>query len=111
MCLECVSKWTVKIITEKGYNVTLDPTIKTSYGQAVAGKITTKDNSKYSKYEYYLTNFKIENMFQCKVNIGIDPNENKHLYEVNKIKKPVVYQKQVWIGQLAFLQIMYHNQT
>ena len=34
-------------------------------------------------------------MFQCKVNIGIDSNENKHLYEVNKIKKPVVYQKQV----------------
>lgn len=48
----------------------------------------TKDNSKYSKWEYYLTNFKIgENTFQCKVNIGIDSNGNKHLYEINDIKK------------------------
>lgn len=48
----------------------------------------TKDNSKYSKWEYYLTNFKIgKNMFQCKVNVGIDSNGNKHLYEVNEIKK------------------------
>lgn len=48
----------------------------------------TKDNSKYSRWEYYLTNFKIgENTFQGKVNIGIDSNGNKHLYEVNEIKK------------------------
>lgn len=33
-----------KIIAEKDYNVTLDPTIKTSYGQTVAGRITTNDN-------------------------------------------------------------------
>ena len=66
----------------------MNPTIKTSHGQAGVGKITTKDNSKYSKCEYYLTNFKIEkNMFQRKVNIGIDPNENKHLYDITKIKR------------------------
>lgn len=39
-----VEKIIEKIITEKDYNVTLDPTIKTSYGQTVAGKITTNDN-------------------------------------------------------------------
>ena len=48
----------------------------------------SKDNSKYKNWEYYRTIFKINNeMFEGLVNIGIDSKGNKHLYEVNNIKK------------------------
>lgn len=47
----------------------------------------TKDNSKYSNWEYYQFNFKInDKTFSGLVNIGIDKNGNKHFYEVNNIQ-------------------------
>lgn len=48
--------------------------------------LPTKDNSKYSNWEYYQFDFKInDKTFSGLVNIGIDKNGNKHFYEVNNI--------------------------
>ena len=50
--------------------------------------LPTKENTKYSKWEYYKINFKINNQtFTEKVNIGVDADGKKHFYEVNNIKK------------------------
>ena len=47
-----------------------------------------KENATYDNYEYYKFNFKLNNqMFEGLLNIGIDKDNNKHFYEVNKIKK------------------------
>lgn len=48
----------------------------------------SKDNSKYSKWEYYKFNFKLNGQeFSGVVNIGVDSAGNKHFYEINNIKK------------------------
>jgi hypothetical protein len=56
--------------------------------EKVDSSLPIKDNSKYGKWEYYKIQFKLGNeTFEGLVNIGIDSNNNKHLYEVNNIKK------------------------
>ena len=48
----------------------------------------SKENSRYSNWEYYKFNFKLnEQEFSGIVNIGIDSTGNKHFYEINNIKK------------------------
>lgn len=56
--------------------------------QKVDSSLPSKENSKYSNWEYYKFDFNLngEN-FEGLVNIGIDSNNNKHFYEVNNIKK------------------------
>ena len=50
--------------------------------------LPSKDNSKYKKWEYYKFKFKLDGtMFEGTINIGIDSNDNKHFYEINKIKE------------------------
>ena len=54
----------------------------------VQSSSASKENSKYKTWEYYQFNFKLDNQyFTGVVNIGVDSNNNKHFYEVNKIKK------------------------
>lgn len=48
----------------------------------------SKENSKYSNWEYYKFNFKLNGQeFSGIVNVGIDSAGNKHFYEINNIKK------------------------
>lgn len=50
--------------------------------------LPSKDNSKYKKWEYYKFKFELDGkIFEGTINIGIDSNENKHFYEINKIKE------------------------
>ena len=58
----------------------------------VAKKISeseaSKENSKYSKWEYYEFDFNIDGKdFTGVVNIGVDGEGNKHFYEINKIQQ------------------------
>ena len=56
--------------------------------EKINSALPTKSNTKYPNWEYYKIQFKLGNKtFEGKVNIGIDNNGNKHLYEVNNIKK------------------------
>lgn len=44
-----------------------------------------KSNSKYKNWEYYKVKFEINGkMFEGLINIGLDSNNNKHFYEINK---------------------------
>lgn len=46
----------------------------------------TKENSKYRSWEYYKFKFELDGKaFEGTINIGIDKNDNKHFYEINKI--------------------------
>ena len=48
----------------------------------------TKDSSKYPEYEYYGFNFKLSDQwFSGILNIGVDSNGQRHLYEINKIRQ------------------------
>ena len=47
-----------------------------------------KSNSKYKNWEYYKVKFEINGkMFEGLINIGLDSNNNKHFYEINKIRE------------------------
>ena len=92
----------------------LTPELKNALkiSEKIQDSLPTKDTSKYENWEYYKFNFKLDGQnFSGVVNIGIDSRGNKHFYEINKIKKPVVYRKQVRIILLVFLKIIYHNLT
>lgn len=50
--------------------------------------LPTKNNSKYKNWEYYKFDFELGGkMFEGTINIGIDSNQNKHFYEINKIRE------------------------
>lgn len=50
--------------------------------------LPTKNDSKYKNWEYYTVNFELGGkMFEGTINIGIDSNQNKHFYEINKIRE------------------------
>lgn len=52
--------------------------------------LPSKENSKYSSWEYYKFNFELSGKtFEGVINIGIDSQGNKHFYEINKIKETV----------------------
>lgn len=56
--------------------------------QKVGNYKANKPNAKYKSWEYYKFNFLINNKsFEGLINIGIDSNDNKHFYEINKIKR------------------------
>lgn len=48
----------------------------------------SKSDSKYKNWEYYKVKFEINGkMFEGLINIGLDSNNNKHFYEINKIRE------------------------
>lgn len=52
--------------------------------------LPSKENSKYSSWEYYKFKFELSGKtFEGVINIGIDSQGNKHFYEINKIKETV----------------------
>jgi len=72
----------------------------------------TKTNTKYPKWEYYNIQFKLDNQtFEGLVNIGIDSNNNKHLYEVNNIKKTSGISETSPNRPTGFVKIIYHKLT
>lgn len=76
-----------RYFTEK---MKLSPELKNvlAISEKISESLPTKESTKYSKWEYYKINFKInDQIFTGKVNIGIDTGGKKHFYEVNNIKK------------------------
>lgn len=80
--------------------------------EKINSALPIKSNTKYPNWEYYKIRFQLGNQtFEGKVNIGVDNDGNKHLYEVNNIKKTAVYRKLVRIVLLVFLKTIYNNLT
>lgn len=76
-----------RYFTEK---MKLSPELKNvlAISEKISESLPTKESTKYSKWEYYKINFKInDQIFTGKVNIGVDTGGRKHFYEVNNIKK------------------------
>lgn len=76
-----------RYFTEK---MKLSPELKNvlAISEKISESLPTKESTKYSKWEYYKINFKInDQFFTGKVNIGVDTGGRKHFYEVNNIKK------------------------
>lgn len=78
-------KQQTKYINEK---MQLTPELKNvlEVAEKVDQSNPTKDTSKYPNWEYYKFEFELGGKtFEGLINIGIDKNNNKHFYEINKI--------------------------
>ena len=87
---ESINKYTnpdkqTKYLSEK-MQLTLELKNMLEIAEKVSEETPTKDTIKFPNLEYYKVRFEIDGeQFESLINIGVDKEENKHFYEINKI--------------------------